>query len=340
VSGLDGWAPAERAVVHHRDGDGLVTAETWLVEPGVDVGSLAERHAVLALSDGEWRTDPWQEVPVLGTPGGRERTVRGSDAAGHPREVVQRYVVRAGRAVCLTISAPTGQHAKRDEAMRIAEAVEVRGTTDIDQLTPSVRNGSGADFSAAAHAWRSGLQAEPSSVHVLATEECFAAAEHHGVTMLPGVDTTDWHAMPDGERELARSVAWRCLRARGYESDAGLREVLELAASHDLLLVVSPRGHDGPVRWYAARPDRSVQVERGAAPGQVQLSALDTAGLADLVLSASTTGEPYTASVVYRREGHVVGGEATWEAGSTRDEVLRRLADLLPGGDRATHSPA
>jgi hypothetical protein len=338
VSGPATWAPVERVVVHHGDGAAMVTVETWPVGEDADLEQLATAHAERTRGrSAASQEEPWHEATVLGAPHGRARTVRGEDADGRPTDLVQSYALRSGRAVAVTTMVPQGDAALAEEAAQIAGSAVLVRTTEVDQEVLPLRPADGVDLSATGATWLAGRSPGPATTHVLTTEECFAVAEHHGVTMLPGADTSEWMALSADERLLVRGTAWRSLKARGAESDPGLREVLSLAASHDVLMVVTAHESASPdsrprTTWYAARPDRMVRVQRGDEPGQVLLTAYDTACLADLVVGESRAEDTLTASVVHREAGRVVGRETTWSGAGPADEAREHLAGLLPGG--------
>ena len=174
---------------------------------------------------------------------------------------------------------------------------------------------------------------------VITVEESFAAATHYGVAMFPGVDPASWQALTTDERQLVAAVAWRSLIARGAESEPRVREALELASSHDLILVVNTNvdGHTD-AQWFAATSDRAVRVQIDES-GLVHLSTFAVGGLVDLLLETTPPRAQVTVSCVYRDNGKVLGNETTLVATPDADAVFRTaLIELLPNNGAANNN--
>lgn len=150
--------------------------------------------------------------------------------------------------------------------------------------------------------------------------------------MLPGADTGRWDQLDTAQRELASAVAWRSLECRGGGDPGDLRDALEIAASHDLIVMVAERrGESSRARWFAGRVHRMVLLSADQ-EGRMTLSMHPTGDLADLVLADH--GDPAvtaSASAVYRSAGHVVGDETTWTGADTEESVRRALCGLVTG---------
>jgi hypothetical protein len=328
LSGCAGWAPAERLEVLHGDGRAVVRVERIPVGPEADLDALAERHAGPAVDgcvdSGVAPSD------VLGSAGGRCRTRSWTEADGTRMVAKLQYTLQLDSLVVLTTVTPADDLALVGEAAATAESARVLEpvllTTESLPLRPAR-----ADFTHATAAWRRGESPTATEEHVITTEESFGAARHFGVTMLPGADSLHWSRMSPDERELVASVTWRSLEARGAGADTELAEALRLAASHDLVVLVTERrpGEDARPQWFAARPDRTVRV-RPAGTGRTALSVHPTSHLSDLVLATHSRGATVTASAVHRRDGHVVGDEAVWSGDDEHQVVRAALARLAP----------
>ena len=329
VSGPRDWAPAERVDVHHRDGDSVVRVETWPVGPDADLDDLAAHHFEPGASAGQ--DSGLTPARVLGSDQGRTRVVTWAGSDGTTMQATLGYAVRQGRFFAITRIVPSGDSMKAAQAAAIADSIAVTAPSDIDEDLLPLRP-SGADFASVRDAWLRGAEVNESPGHVLTMEESFAAARHHGVGMLPGADTTSWNTLDAAQRELVSGVAWRSLAARGATADGSFREALEIAASHDLIVVVTTRREDtGTTEWFAARPDRMVRIRRTDHEGQLELAVHDTATLADLVVAGIRQGDEITASSVFRHDGTVVGREEHWTADHTGEAGARpALEALLP----------
>jgi hypothetical protein len=131
------------------------------------------------------------------------------------------------------------------------------------------------------------------------------------------------------QRDLAAAVAWRSLEARGAADGTDLGEALELAASHDLIVMVTGRrGEESSTQWFAARPDRMVRL-RPSGAGRITLTTHPTADLADLVLASTAQDAEVSASAVYRADGHVVGDETSWHGDDAPEGVREALGRLV-----------
>lgn len=327
VSGPADWAPAEQVDVHHRDGDAVVRVETWPVGPDADVDGLAATH----FQGGEHvvKDSGLGPAVVLGSADGRTRHVATTGADGSGLQVTLEYAVRQGRFFAVTRVVPASDARKAEEAAAIAGSISVAAPADLDVALLPVR-GEAAGFEPLHDSWvRGDEDGVPGVGHVITVEESFAAARHHGVAMLPGTDTTGLGTLDLAQRELVAGVAWRSLEAR---MDAELREALALAASHDVIFVVSTRrGAATSTEWYAARPDRMVRIRRTDVEGQLLLTVHDTAALATLVVDDSLAGDTITASSVFRYDGRVVGHEQTWDIDLDGDASTRVVLEkLLP----------
>ena len=148
----------------------------------------------------------------------------------------------------------------------IAGSVRVTDPMAISEESLPLRPGQ-VDFGASPDAWRTGTSPTPSTEHILTTEESFGAARHFGVAMLPGADTSQWDQLDADQRELAAAVAWRSLAARGAEDDSDLAEALQLAASHDLIVMVSERQGEQSRSAVVRRPNRPDGPAHARRPG-------------------------------------------------------------------------
>jgi hypothetical protein len=326
VSGPSGWAPWEQLEVPHESRRALVRVERYHVSPDSDIDSLADQHGVrIEVQDGtDSGTAPHE---VLGSTDGRRRTVTWSDAGGPLRAVVD-YALDRGRLVVVTTVAPVDDPSLAEAAASVASSVRISEPVQISEDQLPLRPGR-VDLGEVAHAWRVGTEPEPREEHVITTEESFGAAKHFGVAMLPGADTGMWDQLDMAQRDLAAAVAWRSLEARGATDDTDLGEALGLAASHDLIVMVTERhGEDSSTQWFAARPDRMVRL-RHAGTGRIALTTHPTADLADLVLASTTHDADVTASAVYRADGHVVGDETSWHGDDAPQDVREALGRLV-----------
>lgn len=326
VSGPSGWAPVERLEVPHAGGRAVVRVERFPVVPGADLDALAELHASRLSVEG--CTDSGTAThEVLGSPDGRRRTLTWSDDAGRLQAVMD-YVLERGRLLVVTAVTPLDDPVLGETAAAIAASVHVTDPVHMPEEALPLRPGA-VDFEELARRWRGGTTPEVREEHVITTEESFAAAKHLGVAMLPGADTGRWDQLDAGQRDLAAAVAWRSLDARGASADTDLAEALGLAASHDLIVLVTERTEaESHAQWFAARPDRMVRL-RPAGPGLIALTTHPTADLADLVLADVSPGSHVTASAVYRSDGHVVGDETTWTGGDPEADVRDALGRLV-----------
>lgn len=326
VSGPAGWAPVERLEVPHASGRAVVRVERFPALPDADLDQLAELHAErLAVEGSTDHSTARQEV--LGSPDGRRRTLTWSDESG-PLQAVMDYVLDRGRLVVVTVVTPVGDPLLAEAAASVAASVSIADPVRMPDDDLPIRPG-GVDLADLARAWRAGTTPEARPEHVVTTEESFGAAKHFGVAMLPGADTGRWDQLEPAQRDLAAAVAWRSLEARGASDETDLAEALGLAASHDLIVLVTERTADASrAQWFAARPDRMVRL-RPAGPGLIALSTHPSADLADLVLADVSPGSTVTASAVYRSEGHVVGDETSWTGGDAADDVRDALGVLV-----------
>lgn len=332
LSGHAGWAPVQRIEVPHTSGRALVRVESFAVDPDQDLDTLAAQHGDGLVVDGS-RDSGLVSHAVLGSADGRTRSVGWTDDEGTSFEVVLHYALEHGRLVVVTMLFPAGDTALAREAAEIAGSVRVTEPVAITEETLPLRPGQ-VHFGGVADAWRTGTSPAPGTEHVLTTDESFGAARHFGVAMLPGADTGQWDQLDADQRELAAAVAWRSLAARGAESGGDLAEALELAASHDLIVMVSERqGEQSRSQWFAARTERMVRL-RPVAPGRMVLTTHPTADLADLLLAgagADDTDVSVTASAVYRSDGHVVGDETSWTGDDGHEAVREALCGLVSG---------
>lgn len=330
LSGPAGWAPVERVEVHHEGGDAFIRVESWLVAPDADLDALAAAHGEQVLPDGA-EDQGMTAGELLGGPG-RRREVSWT----HPddaRTATLLYAMRGRRMVAVTQVLPATQTGLREQADAIVASLAVSDPFELPEERLPLRPGDGVDLVEVGHAWTGGVAPASAPAHVITTEESFAAAAHYGVAMLPGADVGRWEALQAAERELVAATAWRSLEARVASGAQGLREALELAASHDLIVLFTT-GEDEPrsVEWFAARPDRMARLcptEHGAAAVTVH----DTGELADLVL-ADRRPQPGTASAVRRHRGAVVGQETAWPRSASDEDVRAALASLLALPDR------
>lgn len=330
VSGLAGWAPVERMEVPHSSGRAVVRVERFPAAPDADLDTLAALHGDSVAVEG-WTDSGLSIHEVLGSAEGRTRTVTWADDDGTRFDAVIRYALERGSLVVLSTVTPAGDATLAREAATIAESVHVVRPVEMTETTLPLRPGQ-VDFSEVAAAWRAGTRPEPGAEHVITTEESFGAAQHFGVAMLPGADTSQWDQLDPAQRDLVAAVVWRSLEARGAGSGTDLAEALELAASHDLIVMASERDDDQVVhQWFAARADRMVRLQPFA-PGLMVLTTHATADLADLLLAGSRgAGTTVTASAVYRSEGHAVGDETAWAGNDAPDLVREALGRLVTG---------
>jgi hypothetical protein len=324
--GLPDWAPVQRIEVPHADGQALVRMESFAVDPEQGIDAIASQHGDATVVEGA-RDSGLTEHAVLGSAEGRTRSVGWTDDSGISFEAVMHYALERGRLVVVTTLVAGGNTALAREAAMIAGSVRVTDPIAISEESLPLRPGQ-VDFGPVAHAWRAGTSPATCIEHVLTTDESFGAARHFGVAMLPGADTSQWDQLTADQRELAAAVAWRSLAARGAEDDSDLAEALQLAASHDLIVMVSERDDESSrSQWFAARTDRMVRLTP-VAPGRMLLSTHPTADLADLVVAGGGDGT-VTASAVYRSDGHVVGNETSWTGDDTAETVRDELCGLV-----------
>lgn len=330
VSGLAGWAPVQRVEVPHTSGRALVRIESYSVGTERDLDALASQHGDGVVVTGG-RDSGLTPHPVLGATEGRTRTVGWTDAEGTSFEAVMHYALEQDRLVVLTTLIVGGDTELAREAALIAGSVRVTEPLAMSEETLPLRPGQ-VDFGDVTDAWRTGTTPTPGTEHVLTTDESFSAARHFGVAMLPGADTGQWDQLDADQRELAAAVAWRSLEARGAGAGTDLTEALELAASHDLIVMVSERhGEQSNPQWFAARADRMVRLTP-VAPGRMVLTTHPTTDLADLVLAgARGIDHTVTASAVYRCDGHIVGDETSWSGDDSPETVRDALCGLVSG---------
>ncbi|WP_107764287.1 hypothetical protein [Nocardioides terrigena] len=330
LSGPAGWTPAQRVEVYHRDGDALVRVETWPVDPSADLDTLAAAHAGVPQDAEDPEDGGIRVADVLGSVDGRQRVLTWTDPAGGRRTATLSYVLEGGRMVAVSVVVPTSDPDKAEQASAITASLSRSSPLDLPTEGLPLRPSS-IDHDTLRASWLAGSDPDTGPWQTITVEESFAAARHFGVPMLPGADTASWSVLDPAQRDLAAAVAWRSLQARGAEDDPVLREALELAAGHDVIVVLSTGGDSPTTRWLAARPDRSVEVAPGARPGVIRLRSFATAGLADLVLATTPAGAEVNASSVYRADGRLLGRETRWTADTDDGDVVRRgLADLLP----------
>ena len=262
---------------------------------------------------------------MLGSADGRVRVTSWTDEAGRHIEATTSYALLHGRLATVTTVVADGDPELAAQAAGIAATAEVAAPTSMEDESLPLRPGE-VDLSEAAALWRAGTTPAPAIDHVLTTEETFAAARHYGVAMLPGADTAQWDQLDGGQRHLASAVAWRSLEVRGAAEGGDLGEALELAASHDLIVMVAERNADDTrATWFAARPDRMVRLRPDGA-GRMVLTTHPTGDLADLLLLGH--GDPevtVNASAVFRSEGRVVGDEAGWRGRGPRVRAGRAV---------------
>lgn len=338
LAGGPGWGPTERVEAVHGGGRALVRVETCPVAPGTDLDTLADLHAQGVAVPGALDSglSP-ASVPVLGSPDGRVRVTTWIDDLGRHVEATTTYALVQGRLAAVTTVVAGGDPELAAEAARVAASAEVATPMAMDDESLPLRPGE-VDLSEAVAVWRSGTTPAPAVEHVVTTEETFAAARHYGVAMLPGADTAQWDQLDAGQRDLASAVAWRSLEVRGAVDAGDLHDALELAASHDLIVMVAEHEDDDTcTTWFAARPDRMVRLRPDGA-GRMVLTTHPTGDLADLLLLGH--GDPdvtVNASAVYRSEGRVVGDEAGWPGSADPASVRDALSGLVPAaGARST----
>jgi hypothetical protein len=326
VSGPSGWAPVEQLEVPHASGRAVVRVERYHVAPDADIDSLAAQHGVRIAVEGgtDSGTEPHE---VLGSADGRRRTVTWSDEDGRLQAVVD-YALDRGRLVVVTTVTPVDDPTLADAAAGVVASIRVSEPVHMPEDQLPLRPGR-VDLSEVARAWREGTRPEPGEEHVITTEESFGAAKHFGVAMLPGADTSRWDQLDMAQRDLAAAVAWRSLEARGAADGTDLGEALELAASHDLIVMVTERrGDESSTQWFAARPDRMVRL-RPSGAGRITLTTHPTHDLADLVLASTAQDAEVSASAVYRADGHVVGDETSWHGDDAPEGVRESLGRLV-----------
>ncbi|MBD3945614.1 hypothetical protein [Nocardioides ganghwensis] len=326
VSGPSGWAPVEQLEVPHASGRAVVRVERYRVPPDADIDSLAAQHGVRIAVEGgtDSGTEPHE---VLGSADGRRRTVTWSDEDGRLQAVVD-YALDRGRLVVVTTVTPVDDPTLAGAAAGVVASIRVSEPVHMPEDQLPLRPGR-VDLSEVARAWREGTRPEPREEHVITTEESFGAAKHFGVAMLPGADTSLWDQLDMAQRDLAAAVAWRSLEARGAADGTDLGEALELAASHDLIVMVTGRrGEESSTQWFAARPDRMVRL-RPSGAGRITLTTHPTADLADLVLASTAQDAEVSASAVYRADGHVVGDETSWHGDDAPEGVREALGRLV-----------
>lgn len=338
LAGGSGWGPTERVEAVHGGGRALVRVETCPVAPGSDLDTLADLHAQgVAVPGGHDSGLSPAPGPVLGSADGRVRVTSWTDEAGRHIEATTSYALLHGRLATVTTVVADGDPELAAQAAGIAATAEVAAPTSMEDESLPLRPGE-VDLSEAAALWRAGTTPAPAIDHVLTTEETFAAARHYGVAMLPGADTAQWDQLDGGQRHLASAVAWRSLEVRGAAEGGDLGEALELAASHDLIVMVAERNADDTrATWFAARPDRMVRLRPDGA-GRMVLTTHPTGDLADLLLLGH--GDPevtVNASAVFRSEGRVVGDEAGWRGSADPASVRVALSGLVTAaGARST----
>lgn len=326
LSGPSGWAPVERLEVPHASGRAVVRVERFPAGPDADIDALADMHADRLAGDGATISGAAPHE-VLGSPDGRRRTITWSDDVGHLQAVLD-YVLDRGRLVVVTTVTPVDDPVLAEAAATVAASVHIADPLHMAEDELPLRPDR-VDLGDLARAWLAGTSVESRQEHVITTEESFGAAKHFGVAMLPGADTARWDQLDLAQRDLAAAVAWRSLEARGASTDGDLGEALSLAASHDLIVLVTERiGGESRAQWFAARPDRMVRL-RPAGPGLISMSTHPSADLADLVLTDVSRGSVVTASAVHRFEGHVVGDETSWTGGDPADDVRDALGRLI-----------
>jgi hypothetical protein len=335
VSGPAGWTPVEQLEVPHASGRAFVRVERYHVGPDADIDSLAALHAARMPVEGgtDSGTGPHE---VLGSADGRRRTVTWADEGG-PLQAVVDYALDRGRLVVVTAVTPVGDPTLAETAAGVVASISLSEPVHMSEHQLPLRPGR-VDLGEVARAWREGTRPEPREEHVITTEESFGAAKHFGVAMLPGADTSRWDQLDMAQRDLAAAVAWRSLDARGATGDTDLGEALELAASHDLIVMVTERrGEESSTQWFAARPDRMVRL-RPAGTGRITLTTHPTADLADLVLTSTAQDAEVSASAVYRADGHVVGDETSWHGNDApagvREALGRLVTQVHAGGAR------
>jgi hypothetical protein len=307
-----------------------VRVESFAVDPDRGLDEVASQHGDEFVVKGA-RDSGLTEHVVLGAATGRTRSVGWTDDAGVSVEAVMHYALEHGRLVVVTTLVVGGSSELARAATMIARSVRMTEPIAINEETLPLRPGR-VDFDTVTEAWRTGTSPAASTEHVLTTDESFGAARHFGVAMLPGADTGQWDQLDADQRQLAAAVAWRSLAARGAEDASDLAEALQLAASHDLIVMVSDsQGEQSRAEWFAARTDRMVRLVP-VGPGRMLLTTHPTADLADLVLTGfGGTGHTVTASAVYRSDGHVVGDETTWTADDSAESVRQALCGLVSG---------
>lgn len=327
VSGPADWAPVERVEVHHRSGEAVVRVENWPVSPDAVLEAVASAHAAEWAAAG--KQCAWQPATVLGHDG-LTHSMTTENLSGHQVTATVSYALDRGRAYAVTQVVPTGDPDRAEETAAIVGSVSIAAPLDVEPEQLPLRGTDGVDFTAIGQAWQGSETPVLGPTYLLTLEESFAVARRYGVAMLPGTDTTQWGLLDAAQRELASAVAWRSLVARGATTDPDLRQTLEIAASHDLLLVVTTgTGERSGTAWYAVRADRAAKVTIGEAAGTICLSNLATTALADVVIT-DQEGQDTRASCVYRHDGRIVGQEISWCADAAPGDMRTSLATLLP----------
>jgi len=342
VCGPSGWVPVERLEVVRPGGQAYVRVES------TPVGADADLEALVAATDHFPGAVDGGLAPtvVLGGPG-RTRTLSWSED-GRAMCATVRYGLHEGRFVVLTSVTPDGNPDTAAEAEAILASVRfARPATGRREALP-LRETDQAHWATVARLWQGSGTLSRSQTHTITSEEAFGAAQHFGVTLLPGADPSVLDGLDPAARDAVTSASWRSLVARGADTDTGLREALELAASHDLLVVLAA---DDAVAWFAARPQRMVVVARGARPHELELAVHQTGELAHRVLAATASSRgPVRLRSAYRADGAVTGAEVGWHQADpfgptahprrttadgselSADDIRRLLGTLLPAG--------
>jgi hypothetical protein len=327
VSGPAGWAPVERLEVPHASGRAVVRVERFPALSDADIDDLAALHGERVAVEG-WTDSGAGPHEVMGSADGRRRTVTWTDDAGLRLQAVMDYVLGLGQLVVVTTVTPVDDPALAEAAATITSSLRVTDPVEMPEEQLPLRP-SRVNLGDLARAWREGTHPEPREEHVITTEESFGAAKHFGVAMLPGADTSRWDQFDLSQRDLAAAVAWRSLDARGASGGTDLADAIGLAASHDLIVMVTQRrGEKSSAQWFAARPDRMVRL-RPLGKGRIALTTHPSADLADLVLAGTTPESAMTAAAVYRADGHVVGDEISWSGDDASDKVREALGRLV-----------
>ncbi|SFC44774.1 hypothetical protein SAMN04487968_106224 [Nocardioides terrae] len=342
VCGPSGWVPVERLEVVRPGGQAYVRVESTPVGADADLEALvaATDHFPGAVDGGLATT------VVLGAPG-QSRTMTWSEN-GCAMSATIRYGLHDGRFVVLTSVLPDGNAATAAEAEAILGSVRfVTPAAGAPEVLP-VRENDRADWTTVTRLWQGNGTVSRSQTYTITSEEAFGAAQHFGVTLLPGSDPSVLDGLDPAARDAVTSASWRSLVARGADTDPCLREALELAASHDLLVVLAA---DDALAWFAARPQRMVVISRGTRPHELELAVHGTGELATRILAATARSRgSVRLRSAYRVAGAVTGAEAGWHqtdpSGPTAhprrttadgsdlstDDIRRLLGTLLPAG--------